>query len=183
MTTRRPSRRSSSPPTRASSTTPSSRSATTAHGKRPARPPPPRSPSKASGSSTAPATTPSPSASATSKSKTPPKGTGRFLATAVSTDAHLIGTVSGNHLAADWLGSKEESVGRRDLSPAKSATDNRALVVALVAVLADYEADQTDRSWRDDGTRNATGRYLRFLAACGYGLSLVEKYAASNKTA
>lgn len=116
------------------------------------------------------------------KSKTPPKGTGRFLATALSTDAHLIGTVNGNHLAADWLGSKE-SVGRRDLTPAKSATDNRALDVALVAVLADYEADQTDRSWRDNGTHNATGRYLRFLAACGYGLSPVEKYAASNKTA
>lgn len=118
------------------------------------------------------------------KSKTPPKGTGRFLAIAGWTDCEAERSTGGNALAAGWLGIKVTSTwGYTDLTPAKSATEARCTVIALVQVLANYEAALTDHSWRHDGTKNATGRYLRFLASCGYDLSDVEKYAISNKTA
>jgi ParB family chromosome partitioning protein len=119
------------------------------------------------------------------KSKTAPKGTGRFLAVAMCKDSEAHRSTGGNQLAAEWLNVKGHSAGYgySDLTPAKSATEARCVVVALVQVLANYEAALTDHSWRHDGTSNATGRYLRFLKECGYTLSEVEKYALSSKTA
>jgi ParB family chromosome partitioning protein len=101
--------------------------------------------------------------------KTPPKGTGAFLATALCQDAAEVNDLGGNALAADWLKAKSNGgYGRTDLSPTKTATENRALVIALVQVLGGYEASITKDTWRHDGTTNATGRFLRFLQACGY---------------
>lgn len=116
------------------------------------------------------------------KAKTPPKGTAAFIATALCKDSHVAGSTGGNHLAAEWLGKKSTGYGHVDLSPAKSTTANRALVLALVQVLGGYEDAIADNSWRQNGTTNATGRYLRFLQSAGYTLSDVEKYAMSDKT-
>jgi len=116
------------------------------------------------------------------KAKTPPKGTASFIATALCKDSHVAATSGGNHLAAEWLGKKSTGYGNTDLSPAKSTTENRALVLALVQVLGGYEDAIADNSWRSDGTNNGTGRYLRFLQSAGYALSEVEKYAISSKT-
>ncbi len=116
--------------------------------------------------------------------KTLPKGAGRFLAVAMWTDTESERSTSGNTLAAEFLGVKVNTgYGYTDLTPAKSATEARCAVVALVQILANYEAALSDGSWRHDGTKNPTGRYLRFLATCGYGLSDVEKYAVSAKQA
>lgn len=118
------------------------------------------------------------------KRKTPPKGTGAFLATALCRDAHAVNNTGGNALAADWLANtKHTGYGRVDLSPARTATENRALVTALVQVLGGYEASLTRDSWRHNGTNNSTGRYLRFLQDCGYNLSDVERFAISKTTA
>lgn len=117
------------------------------------------------------------------KAKTPPKGTAAFIASALCKDSHVVSSTGGNHLAAEWLGKKSTGYGNTDLSPAKSTTENRALVLALVQVLGGYEDAIADNSWRSDGTNNGVGRYLRFLQSAGYTLSDVEKYAISNKTA
>lgn len=118
------------------------------------------------------------------KAKTPPKGTAAFLATALCHDAEILHEGDANRLAATWLGKKEpEGYARADLSPAKSATDQRAYMAALIQVLAAHEIDIRDNSWRHDGTKNAVGRYLRFIASAGYGLSEVKKYAISAETA
>lgn len=117
------------------------------------------------------------------KAKTPPKGTARFIATAMSRDGHLVGDVDGNRLASQWLDKEHHGYGRADLSPTKTATDNRCLVLALLQVLGCYEAATSKDTWRQNGTDNAAGRYLRFLQAAGYTLSPVEKYAISSKTA
>jgi ParB family chromosome partitioning protein len=115
--------------------------------------------------------------------KTPPKGTGAFLAAALCKDSSVAGSVGGNSLASQWLGVKHTGYGWADLSPAKTATENRALVVVLMQILGGYEANLTKDSWRGDGTHSAVGRYLRFIETCGYTLSDVEKYAISKKTA
>jgi ParB family chromosome partitioning protein len=113
--------------------------------------------------------------------KTAPKGAAAFIATALSVDASIAG--KGSDLAAEWLGVKKTGW-RTDLTPAKTATDSRALVVVLTQVLASYEAETTgDGAWRQDGTGNSTGRYLRYLASLGYTLADVEEFAASKKTA
>ncbi len=116
------------------------------------------------------------------KRKTAPKGTAAFLAVALSLDTHAL-TSGGNELAAGWLGKKHPGFGHADLSPAKSTTENRALVIALVQVLAAYKVQMTKGTWRADGTQNAAGRYLRFQQRSGYTLAEVEQYAISNKTA
>lgn len=117
------------------------------------------------------------------KAKTPPKGAARFIATALCKDSGVTGSTGGSKIAADWLGVKHVGYGMADLAPAKTATENRALVIALVQILGGYEAALTKDSWRHDGTHNTTGRYLRFLETSGYGLSDVEKYATSKNTA
>ncbi|NHA02109.1 hypothetical protein G5V59_27400 [Nocardioides sp. W3-2-3] len=118
------------------------------------------------------------------KAKTPPKGTQKFLATALTEDARLISDVTARHLAGDWLGLNAKNTPKAAI---EKATDNRALVMTLIRVLAAYEAPlggQFGRGeWRRDGTNNATGRYLRFLESTGYALSEVEKFAISKKTA
>lgn len=114
--------------------------------------------------------------------KTPPKGSGAFLATALCKDSSVASSAGGNSLASEWLGVKHSGYGWADLSPAKNATENRAIVLALVQVLGGYEASLTKDSWRGDGTNSAVGRYLRFIESCGYNLSDVEMYAISKKT-
>lgn len=115
--------------------------------------------------------------------KTPPKGTAAFLATALCTDSSVVTSAGGNALAADWLGLKHTGYGWADLSPAKNATENRALVIALTQILAGYESSLTKDSWRSNGTNNSVGRYLRFIQTCGYTLSDVETFAISKTTA
>lgn len=109
--------------------------------------------------------------------KTPPKGTGAFLATALTRDAHTVTESGGDKFAAEWLGVKESHFGRSDYTKViAKATEARATVVALVQVLAAYEARTGRMDWRRDGDSPA-GRYLRFLASVGYTLSDVEQIA------
>lgn len=115
--------------------------------------------------------------------KTPPKGTAAFLATALCKDSSVAASTGGNALAADWMGVKHTGYGWADLSPAKNATENRALMIALAQVLAGYESSLSKDSWRTDGTSNSVGRYLRFIQTSGYTLSDVEKFAVSKTTA
>jgi ParB family chromosome partitioning protein len=56
-----------------------------------------------------------------------------------------------------------------------TATENRVTQLAVVAVLAAYEDSTGVHSWRNPD--EATGRYLTYLAACGYTLSTVERLA------
>lgn len=106
--------------------------------------------------------------------KTAPKGAAAFIAVAIATDAEIVSGIGGNHLAAQLLGCPETGYGRNTALqglPAQ-AGDPRALLIALVQVLAAYEA-RTDRDdWRH--VRRHTARYLAFLAANGYTLSDVE---------
>lgn len=115
------------------------------------------------------------------RAKTAPKGTGRFLAEAFSRDSHLMGEAAASQLAAAWLNKDATGYGHADLSPAKSASEARCLVVTLVQVLAYYEHRMDRQTWRQDGTNNAAGRYLRFLDKCGYPLSEVEQYALTSQ--
>lgn len=118
------------------------------------------------------------------KAKTPPKGTARFLAAALGSDAHLLGSVGANHFAASLLGKKDiPAYGYANLTPAKTATDAKCLIQALISVLAAYEDNLTDSTWRENGETNQCGRYLRFLSErCDYALSDVETYAISSET-
>lgn len=115
--------------------------------------------------------------------KTPPKGAAAFIAVAISTDSVQFDyDLRPDELAAGWLGLKK-SAGRLDLTPAiEGVSENRALQIALVKVLAIYEGHLTLQSWRSNGTTSSAGRYLRFLASCGYQLAEVEEYAISSKT-
>ena len=112
--------------------------------------------------------------------KTAPKGTATFLAAAIARDADLLADVGGNHLAADLLGVASGAYGRSVELAAlvDKATDARALLLALVMVLAAYEA-RTDRNdWRS--LRASTGRYLGYLGFLGYVLADVERRACGQ---
>jgi ParB family transcriptional regulator, chromosome partitioning protein len=112
--------------------------------------------------------------------KTPPKGAAAFLATALATDAEILAGIGGNHLAADLLGCPDTGYGRNTALQAlpTQAGEPRALVIALVQVLAAYE-DRTDRDdWRHH--RAHTARYLGWLAANGYTLAEVEQRACAT---
>lgn len=74
------------------------------------------------------------------KQETASKGTARLIASSLSVDRHTLTTHGGNDLAATWLGEEHTGFGYTDLSPTKSATENRALVIALVQVLARLRA-------------------------------------------
>lgn len=118
------------------------------------------------------------------KMKTPPKGAGAFLAVATSLDSsQFTYSTEPGKLTAEWLGLTAKEHGRFDLTSAvENATDARALHIALLHNLAVYEAELTKGAWREDGTTSRAGRYLRFLASCGYPLSDVEQFAISKKT-
>lgn len=109
--------------------------------------------------------------------KTPPKGTAAFLAAAIAHDGHLLGDVDANHTAATWLGHTPPPYGRctTPTDTASTATDGRALVIALVQVLAAYETRMDRDAWRHH--RPDVARYLTFLASAGYTLSDVEERA------
>ena len=118
--------------------------------------------------------------------KTPPNGVGEFLVVALTEDASVANDIGGNNLAAEWFGAKRADYGSStELAKlAAKATDRRALVLTLGIILAGYESLWcTDNAWRTNGTANATGRYLRFLASLGYTLSEVEEFAVSKRTA
>lgn len=119
------------------------------------------------------------------KRKTSPKGTGAFLATAIATDRHVLaGDTSDDRtkLCAAWgLPTVRHGYGDRVTVP-DNVTEGRALVIALVQVLAAYEAASDRMDWRRNGKIERHGRYLRFLQSAGYGLSDVEKFALSTKT-
>jgi ParB family chromosome partitioning protein len=121
--------------------------------------------------------------------KTPPKGTGPFLAAILTRHPTQLASIAGNQLAADWFGIDHQGYGYSDglAQAAANATDKRAEVIALGLVLAAIEADTSRDTWRHDNTENADhhghGRYLRFLACCGYQLSEVEEYALTEHTA
>lgn len=109
--------------------------------------------------------------------KTAPKGAAAFVATAIATDAEIVAGIGGNHLAADLLGCPDTGYGRNTALQAlpAQAGEPRALLIALVQVLAAYEA-RTDRDdWRHH--RIHTARYLAFLSGCGYTLAEVEARA------
>jgi ParB family chromosome partitioning protein len=115
--------------------------------------------------------------------KTAPKGTAAFLATALAVDTDLLADVGGNHLAADLLGVPAGAYGRSAAlaEHVAAASDARALLLALVQVLAAYEA-RTDRNdWRQ--LRPATGRYLTHLQDLGYTLADVEHRACGHEPA
>lgn len=119
------------------------------------------------------------------KANTPPKGSAAFIAIAISADGgHFIHDwkFEPDHLTREWLGIKKSS-GRLDLSAhVKGKPESRALVIALLHLLATYETKAAGKdAWRRDGTSNDTGRYLRYLETVGYVLSDVEKYAISKK--
>ncbi|MGQ0464923.1 MAG: hypothetical protein ACT4QG_06345, partial [Sporichthyaceae bacterium] len=112
--------------------------------------------------------------------KTAPKGSAAFLASALAIDADTVASIAGNTLAADLLGLAAGGFGRsaalKDLTA--NVSESRALVVALVQVLAAYEA-RTDRDdWRSH--RAHTDRYLTWLAANGYILAEVELRACGG---
>jgi ParB family chromosome partitioning protein len=112
--------------------------------------------------------------------KTPPKGAAVFVAAALATDAEIVAGNAGNVLASDLLGLPAAGFGRNNALQdlIAQASDSRALVIALVQVLAAYEA-RTDRGdWRQH--RAHTARYLAWLAGNGYALAEVEKRAGST---
>ncbi|WP_165640213.1 ParB/RepB/Spo0J family partition protein [Klenkia brasiliensis] len=115
--------------------------------------------------------------------KTAPKGTAGFLAASLAVDADLLADVGGNHLAADLLGIETGSYGRSaELARlVAAAVDARALLLALVQVLAAYEARADRNDWRH--LRPATGRYLTHLQALGYTLADVEHRACGHDPA
>lgn len=116
--------------------------------------------------------------------KTPPKGTAAFIATALGTDPTMLNDYGAGQKSAELLGIKTTGYGRADITKALTgASENRALMVALVQILTCYESIMSRDSWRGNGKTSAAGRYLRFLEAAGYELSDVEQYAVSSKTA
>lgn len=117
------------------------------------------------------------------KAKTTPKGAHRFIADALNLDGHLLGSLGASALAAEWVGGVTPQWGRSHVAIPRRATEARCAVLALVQIIATYEDALTPGTWREDGTDNAAGRYLRFLGACGYALSDVEGYALSAQTA
>lgn len=114
-----------------------------------------------------------------------PKGAAAFIAIGLTKDRHQLAQYDSTpgELVADWLKVKKPA-GGWDLTPhLKNASADRALLLALVQVLANYESHLTKDSWRGDGTSNGTGRYLRYLESIGYPLSDVERVAIGKAIA
>lgn len=116
------------------------------------------------------------------KRKTAPKSATHFIASTLFESPHLMDRAghSARTFALDLLGSGATASG----GPARAVvtettTVARAQMVSLVILLAAYEHAMTDNDWRYDNT--ATTRYLRFLAAQGYGLADVEMRACGEQ--
>jgi len=116
--------------------------------------------------------------------KTPPKGTGQFLAGVLARDPGVVAAIGGNALAASLVGADTGSgkvrYGRSaGLAAAIStASEGRALVLALAVVLASCEDTINPNAWRHLNPTSAA--YLGFLAAHGYPLSHVERRATGQ---
>lgn len=110
--------------------------------------------------------------------KTAPKGSGPFLAEVLTAHALHVGNVAGAQLASEWFGVQHSGYGSQvEVAQAvQTATESRALHIAVCRILADLEANTSRDSWRH--LDQATAVYLAFLAANGYPLSDVEKRAA-----
>ena len=117
--------------------------------------------------------------------KTPPKGTGAFLAAALtSATLHYALDAKGYDLAETLLGvggngASLYGAGRPRLrAVAENTTDQRGTVVALGMLLAAYEGATHRGSWRT--VNPDTARYLEFIANHGYTLSPVEHRACGH---
>ena len=114
------------------------------------------------------------------KRKTAPKGAPALIATALCSETAMLdkqGTQNGHRLAATWLG--VDSGGgygaRSSIADALAkATPARGQHIALVLVLAAYEARTGTHTWRREGGERD---YLAALEAWGYTLSDVEQIA------
>lgn len=116
------------------------------------------------------------------KAKTAPKGAAVFIVNSLEQHHTRIGGSVGQDLACSWLGAKKPHWHPDFTALAIRATEGRALHIALVQVIAGFEADAADNmTWRRSGKTEWHGRYLTFLEGCGYPLSDVEKYAVSSK--
>lgn len=116
------------------------------------------------------------------KRKTAPKSATHFIATTLFESPHLLDRAghSARTYTLDLLGSGTTASG----GPARAVvtettTVARAQMISLVILLAAYEHAMTDRDWRFDNA--GTARYLRFLAAQGYGLADVEMRACGEQ--
>ena len=114
--------------------------------------------------------------------KKAPKGAQVFVATALASDYTLLGRHEAQYLAADLFGTVVPGYRQNGgvAQIAAAADDARALVIALVTVLAAYESATTPQTWRNPTV--ATAAYLRFLAGTtGYALSEVEQRASGQE--
>ena len=131
--------------------------------------------------------------------KIPPKGAAIFVAHMLASDGFLLTQNGGAALAETFLGvTPREYAGfgmeRRGgvagmVGELPDTGDGRAQVILLGLVLAALEARTPKSSWRDARSVSGTSRpseqaeYLRFLAACGYGLAPVEQIITGDTTA
>ena len=109
------------------------------------------------------------------KRKTAPDGAALFVAEALSHDGTLLGGHRGDQVAGELLGGDVREGALLD-----HASDNRAQVIVLGLTLGAMEAQTGKSAWRTPGAW--TGKYLRFLAANGYGLSPVERVMTGEMT-
>lgn len=122
--------------------------------------------------------------------KTAPKDAGTFLAHVLATRADDVAhaAAAGHTLAFDLLGlSAPKATGYGYYSRGaltdliEAATPARAQVIALTLALAGVEHRTGTHTWRNPSTDVA--RYLRTLAAWGYGLAEVEQTALDRHDA
>lgn len=106
---------------------------------------------------------------------TPPPGTDMFIARNFHFLADLHCPASMN-VAAQLLGTDEAKY--EDLE-ARSDFDNRPAMVTLAMVVAAFEWNSANRSWRVGG-RPYCKPYFEFLASCGYRLAPIEEFMAGH---
>jgi ParB family chromosome partitioning protein len=110
------------------------------------------------------------------------QGTLRYVTEVIMADPAGLAAGDGDRVAS--LVGKETHPGAWDrtaaVALASGASDARLPLVLLAQVAASVEARFGERQgWRHPTSALAT--YLRFLAACGYGLSEVEQEVANTK--
>jgi len=117
--------------------------------------------------------------------KTAPKTGAAFIAAELVHGNKITYAVQrGSGMARELLGTGPVSGSGAQRTDALSelieaAGDSRALMLALVLVLAAYEQATDTDSWRRPDA--GTARYLRYLADQGYGLSDVERLACGEQ--